>query len=156
PSIVARSSPTRPSLVAAGRSSRNNREDTIDRIEPRMATPTTTAEPPTLPRPSPLRWLTDVFASTVGLKFLVAVTGLALTGFVIFHLLGNLQVFAGRDAFNKYAQTLKSLGPLLWVARGGLLTVFVIHIFIALRLKKRNLDARPVPYKFERTVKASW
>jgi succinate dehydrogenase / fumarate reductase cytochrome b subunit len=121
-----------------------------------MATTTTPAEPPPLPRIAPLRWLTEVFSSTVGLKFLVAVTGLALTGFVIFHLLGNLGVFAGRDAFNKYAQTIKSLGPLLWLARGGLLTVFLVHIFIALKLKKRNLDARPVAYKYERTVKASW
>ena len=86
----------------------------------------------------------------------MALTGLALTGFVIVHLLGNLQVFLGREAMNHYAQSLKELGPLLWIARGGLLTVFLIHIFLALRLKKLSLDARPVDYKYQRLVRATW
>jgi succinate dehydrogenase / fumarate reductase cytochrome b subunit len=93
--------------------------------------------------------------STVGAKFLVALTGLALTTFVIFHMLGNLQIFLGRDAYNSYAQALQKLGPLLWVARGGLLACVVIHLGLALKLKKRNLDARPQRYVVERTKKAS-
>jgi succinate dehydrogenase / fumarate reductase cytochrome b subunit len=106
--------------------------------------------------PSALRWLSNLFSSTVGAKYLVAITGLLLTGFVLVHMLGNLQVFLGRDAMNKYAQSLKAMGPLLWVARGGLLALFVCHLFLALRLKKKSLDARPVRYQNERTLQATW
>lgn len=103
-----------------------------------------------------LHWLKPIFASTVGGKFLVALTGLALTGFVIAHLLGNLQIFLGRDALNDYAVKLKDFGPLLWIARIGLLTVFVIHIWLALRLKIRSREARPIAYAHEQTVQASF
>lgn len=104
---------------------------------------------------NPFRWLTTLVSSSIGAKYLVAITGLLLTGFVLFHMLGNLQVFLGRDAFNSYAQKLKSTGPLLWVARGGLLTLLVTHLFLALRLKKISLDARPVRYVYENTVQAT-
>ncbi len=100
-------------------------------------------------------WYVRTLQSTVGAKFIVALTGLALTTFVIFHMLGNLRVFLGRDAYNSYAQALHQLGPLLWVARGGLLACVVIHLGLALKLKKRNLDARPQRYVVERTKKAS-
>jgi len=102
------------------------------------------------------RWLGEVLASSVGAKFLVAITGFLLTLFVIVHLLGNLQIFLGRDAMNSYAHYLKSLGPLLWIVRGGLLAVFVVHLFLAMRLWKRSLDARPTPYKYQRFTKATW
>src|SRR5262245_16877341 len=72
--------------------------------------------------------------STVGSKFLVALTGLLLTGFVIAHMTGNLLIFKGRDALNSYALFLKDRGPLLWLARIGLLVAFVLHIVLAVRL----------------------
>lgn len=103
-----------------------------------------------------LRWLSSLVSSTVGAKFLVAVTGMLLTGFVLAHMLGNLQVFLGRDALNKYAHSLKQLGPLLWMARGGLLFVLIVHLFLALRLKKLSLDARPVRYQYARTIESTW
>src|ERR1019366_6804364 len=103
-----------------------------------------------------LDWLLPVFASTVGGKFLVALTGLALTGFVIVHMAGNLQIFLGAEAINEYAKKLKDLGPLLWIARIGLLVVFVIHIWLALRLKIRSREARPIGYAHEQTVQASF
>lgn len=102
-----------------------------------------------------LDWLYPILASTVGGKFLVALTGLALTGFVIIHMLGNLQIFLGPDAINEYAHKLKDLGPLLWAARAGLLLVFIIHIWAAIKLKMRSQQARPVAYAHERTVQAS-
>ena len=117
---------------------------------------TSTADPVVPTRASPFRWIAELLASSIGAKYLVALTGLALTGFVIVHLLGNLQVFLGREAMNSYAQSLKNLGPLLWIARGSLLAIFVLHIAMALRLKKLNLDARPVDYKFQRLVRATW
>jgi succinate dehydrogenase / fumarate reductase cytochrome b subunit len=90
------------------------------------------------------------------MKQLMAITGLGLAVFVLAHLLGNLQVFAGRDVFNDYAQTLQGLGPLLWIARGGLLIIVLIHIAAGLRLVGLNSAARPVKYKMLKPVKSSW
>ena len=100
-------------------------------------------------------WFQPYLTSTVGQKVLVAVTGSMLIGFVVAHMLGNLQVFAGRDKLNEYAKTLKSFGPLLWVMRGGLLTVFLVHILLALSLKKRSIDARPIRYVYDNVIQAT-
>jgi succinate dehydrogenase / fumarate reductase cytochrome b subunit len=93
--------------------------------------------------------------STIGGKVVMALTGLGLLGFVFFHMLGNLQIFLGQDAVNKYAKFLKDQGALLWVARIGLLTLFLLHIVIAIRLKMHSLAARPIPYYFRNTIKAT-
>lgn len=85
----------------------------------------------------------------------MALTGLGLIGFVIAHLIGNLQVFAGPEAINSYAQTLKDLGPLLWVARGGLIVLFVTHLTLALQLNRTNQMARPIAYAKADTIKAT-
>jgi succinate dehydrogenase / fumarate reductase cytochrome b subunit len=61
-------------------------------------------------------------------------------------MLGNLQVFAGREALNSYAEKLQHLGPLLWVARGGLLLIVLVHIVLAVRLALENRAARPERY----------
>src|SRR5688572_17786384 len=66
-------------------------------------------------------WLTRMLGSSVGLKYLVAISGLVLTVFVIGHLAGNLSIFAGRSAINEYAFMLKKTPSLLWAVRGGLL-----------------------------------
>lgn len=86
------------------------------------------------------------FRSSIGAKWLMAATGLALLLFVIAHMLGNLQVFLGRDRLNNYAEGLQHLGALLWVARLGLLALFVIHVVTAIRIANENKAARPVPY----------
>ena len=105
---------------------------------------------------SPATWLVHALGSTVGNKYLVALTAWALTGFVLVHMSGNLLIFKGRDALNSYALFLKDRGSLLWLARGGLLAVFVIHIWLTVRLKLRNRAARPVAYAYEQTIQASW
>src|SRR5262245_27910864 len=79
------------------------------------------------------KWLLPALTSTVGSKFLVALTGLALTGFVYAHMSGNLLLFAGQQKLNDYAQFLKDRGALLWAARLGLLVTFVLHLTLALR-----------------------
>ncbi|MGQ0553388.1 MAG: succinate dehydrogenase cytochrome b subunit [Planctomycetota bacterium] len=84
--------------------------------------------------------------SSLGRKILVALTGLGLLGFVLAHMLGNLQVFLGPEALNAYAENLKGLGPLLWVARIGLLALALTHVVLALRTAAQNRAARPVPY----------
>ena len=96
-----------------------------------------------------------VFGSPVGAKMLMALTGLMLTGFVLAHLSGNLLLYAGQEKFNAYAHGLQSLGLLLWLARGGLLTAFVLHLYLAIKLTIENKAARPVPYAHEATIQAS-
>jgi len=85
----------------------------------------------------------------------MAVTGLLLFGFVVSHLVGNLQLLQGPDAINGYAKWLHDLGPMLWVARIGLLAVFVLHIVTAIRLTQANKAARPVAYAKPNTVQAT-
>ena len=75
-----------------------------------------------------MSWMTRTLGSSIGAKAVMAITGVALVGFVIVHMAGNLLVFAGKDAFNDYAETLQSLGALLWVARIGLLAAVALHI----------------------------
>jgi len=82
--------------------------------------------------------------STVGQKVITAATGLGLVGFVVGHLLGNLQMFLGPEAINVYAYKLKSLGLLLWVSRIGLLGLIALHIAMTVRLAIRNHRASPV------------
>ena len=93
--------------------------------------------------------------SPVGAKVVMAVTGLALMGFVVMHMAGNLLVYAGRDALNKYAEGLHSLGALLWLARAGLLVAFVAHVAMAFKLTMANRAARPVGYQYNATVQAT-
>lgn len=100
-------------------------------------------------------WLRPFATTTVGRKAITAITGFLLTGFVVVHLIGNLKVLAGQDAINGYAHFLKDLGPLLWVARGGLLTLFAVHIYLALTLALKSRAARSVPYQNPVTIQAS-
>jgi len=101
-------------------------------------------------------WVTQFVTSTVGSKFLVAITGLGLTGFVIAHMAGNLQIFLGADAINEYAKKLKDMGPLLWLGRLALLAIFVLHIGLAVRLKLNATAARPIGYAHPNNVQATW
>jgi succinate dehydrogenase / fumarate reductase cytochrome b subunit len=94
--------------------------------------------------------------SSLGAKYVMAVTGIGLIGFVVAHMLGNLLIYLGPDALNSYAHALKDKPALLWPARIGLLTIFVIHIFLGIRLKQQNQSARGVPYVYEDTVQANW
>lgn len=82
----------------------------------------------------------------MGLKLLMAVTGLAMVGFVLGHMAGHLAVFQGQDAYNDYAAFLQGLGGLLWVVRFGLLAIIGIHIACAVKLTARNMAARPSRY----------
>ncbi len=102
-----------------------------------------------------MNWLCDFWRSSIGGKVTMAVTGLLLFGFVIAHLLGNLQLFAGPDKINAYAKMLHDLGPLLWVARIGLLVIFVLHVATAIRLSRANQAARPVAYAKQATMQAT-
>jgi succinate dehydrogenase / fumarate reductase cytochrome b subunit len=94
--------------------------------------------------------------SSLGAKYVMALTGLALIGFVVAHMTGNLLVYAGQGALNSYAAALKHRPALLWAARLGLLAVFVIHVILGVRLTRQNVQARPVGYVREGTLEANW
>jgi succinate dehydrogenase / fumarate reductase cytochrome b subunit len=98
----------------------------------------------------------QLWGSTVGLKVAMAVTGLLLLLFVLQHLVGNLKVFAGQDAFNSYADFMQSLGLIKWGVRFGLLAVLAVHVAAALKLRARNAAARPSRYAVLRPRASKW
>ena len=76
----------------------------------------------------------------------MAVTGLIMIAFLIAHVLGNLQMFAGPLKINEYSAALHRLGPLLWLARGALIVALVLHVTAAYQLTQRTRTARPIGY----------
>jgi succinate dehydrogenase / fumarate reductase cytochrome b subunit len=100
-------------------------------------------------------WVFKFAKSSIGAKVIMAVTGLVLFGFVLVHMAGNLQVFLGQEAYNKYAHFLKSLPELLWPARAVLLSSVLLHIASGLRLAALDRAARPIGYQDRRYRKAS-
>ena len=85
--------------------------------------------------------------SSIVRKQLVAVTGLAMVGFLIAHLAGNLLIFGGPEVFNAYVHKVASYGPLLWVMRLGLIAAFVVHVWLTVTLVRENRAARPLAYE---------
>ena len=83
--------------------------------------------------------------TTVGKKVIMAVSGFILVGFVIGHLLGNLQLYLGPEAINGYAAKLHSMPPVVWTARLVLLFCVGVHIVAAAQLWLRNRASRPGP-----------
>lgn len=96
-----------------------------------------------------------LFGSSIGRKFLMAITGLVLVGFVTGHLVGNFQVFAHPDKINGYAHFLQSLGPALWAVRLFLLACVGIHVWAAVVLALENKAARgPEAYGVNKWLQA--
>ncbi len=86
-------------------------------------------------------------SSSIGRKWIVALTGLALFGFVVGHLIGNLQMFLGSpEPINRYGAFLQGLGELLWAIRLGLLVMLVLHVVFTIKLRLENRAARPAGY----------
>lgn len=98
--------------------------------------------------------LLKFWRSSIGKKWLVATTGLALLGFVIAHLAGNLQMFAGAEKINAYAEFLHANQKPLWVARIGLIACFFTHIAATLTLVRLNSAARPQAYALTKSVQS--
>jgi succinate dehydrogenase / fumarate reductase cytochrome b subunit len=87
--------------------------------------------------------------STIGRKVIMAVTGAILFGFVLVHMLGNLQVYLGPEAINHYGVFLRQLlhGAGIWIARAVLLAAVSLHIWSAASLTRSSRRARPVGYR---------
>jgi succinate dehydrogenase / fumarate reductase cytochrome b subunit len=88
------------------------------------------------------------YRSTVGKKVVMAVTGLIGVGYVILHMAGNLQVFAGREKINGYAALLHGPGAeILWLVRFVLIVAVTLHVVSAYQLTQLARRARPVGYE---------
>jgi succinate dehydrogenase / fumarate reductase cytochrome b subunit len=85
-----------------------------------------------------MSWFSNYIKSSVGAKHIMAITGLALVGFVLAHMAGNLQIFIGQEAVI------------------GLIVVFLVHVFSAFRLVSLNRAARPIKYKRVHTEESSF
>jgi succinate dehydrogenase / fumarate reductase cytochrome b subunit len=94
--------------------------------------------------------------SSIGKKLIVAVTGLAMVLFLAGHLTGNLLIYAGREAFNEYAEFLHDAGhgALIWVARIGLLVAVGLHVWATVLLTRENKAARKIEYEFKQHIQA--
>lgn len=102
-----------------------------------------------------MSWFFSYVRSSIGAKHLMALTGLGMVLFAIAHMVGHLGMFSGQDAYNSYAHFLQGLGALKWLARGGLVAIFVLHIATAIRLVMINRAARPVRYAAYKPVRSS-
>ena len=103
-----------------------------------------------------MKLCSDIFGSSLGKKFIMAVTGFILFLFVIGHLAGNLQVFLGAESLNRYGEFLQSNVELLWPVRIFLLIMVALHIWSAAKLSRDNYTARPVGYAEYRPVGSSY
>ncbi|MGN6384784.1 MAG: succinate dehydrogenase cytochrome b subunit [Verrucomicrobiota bacterium] len=88
-----------------------------------------------------------LFGSSLGKKYIMAISGMALFAFVVLHMVGNLQIFLGPDAINDYGYFLQSKPELVWPARFGLLVLVLLHIWAAIKLSAENRAARPKGYR---------
>lgn len=107
--------------------------------------------------------LSRLYRSAVGLKALMAVSGIVLFGFVLGHMAGNLKLYLGPESINHYAEWLREVGtPLLpragvlWIARIGLLVAVAVHIGAAWKLTLVNRRARPQGYEGRSVVQATY
>ena len=106
-----------------------------------------------------LRWLREVWRSTIGKKVIVAVTGVILALYVVAHVLGNLKALEGNGsgggaAIDTYAEWLRTVGEpaipregVLWTVRVVLILALVLHIAAIVQLTRRNWAARPPGYR---------
>ncbi len=102
------------------------------------------------------------FGSSIGKKIVMAVTGIMLVGFVVAHVIGNLQLYLPAhegeypiDAYGRFLHTLLH-GSGIWIARAGLLAAVVLHIWAAVGLTLMNRAARPIGYQKQTPVASTF
>jgi len=98
-------------------------------------------------RPAPRNRVQRLLTSSIGLKLIMAFSGVLLSLFALGHMLGNLQAFQGAEALDDYGKLLRKEPALLWTARIGLLVLVGLHIYGYLALTRRNGTARPQGYR---------
>lgn len=107
-------------------------------------------------------WPLAFYQSAIGKKWVMAVTGIVLLGFVLAHMVGNLKIYLGEEEFNAYGLGLRTFGApffprtyALWALRLGLIAAFVLHIHAAYTLTLMNRRARPIRYQSKRDYVAA-
>jgi succinate dehydrogenase / fumarate reductase, cytochrome b subunit len=96
-----------------------------------------------------MSWFIQTCRSSLGKKYIMALTGLMLGGFLLVHAIGNSTIFWGRDAFNAYAHHLHSLGIFVPIFEAGLYSIFFLHVITAVILFLENRKARGGKYAVE-------
>jgi len=94
--------------------------------------------------------------SSIGLKITMALTGVILSGFVLVHMLGNLQAYQGAEALDAYGKLLRKEPALLWTFRLVLLSAVGLHIWAFISLTRKNLQARPQAYQARKYKESSF
>lgn len=101
--------------------------------------------------------------STITLKILMAGSGIIFVLYVLAHMYGNLKAFAGHDAYNEYAEHLRTIGEpmlphgnLLWMMRIGLVVALVVHVYAAAKLWRRARSARTQKYVVKKNLASSF
>ncbi|MBU0560816.1 MAG: succinate dehydrogenase cytochrome b subunit [Bacteroidetes bacterium] len=100
-------------------------------------------------------WLIRSINSSIGKKFIMALTGLSLILFLAVHLIGNLTLYWGPEAFNGYVQTLDVVKPIIRVVEVILALVFISHIFYGVWLWIINKIAKAGKYAVNASSKNS-
>lgn len=102
-------------------------------------------------------WPVEFYSTAVGKKWVMALTGVGLMGFVFAHMIGNLKMYLGREDFDAYAHSLRELlhpimpnHVVLWALRLGLIAMGVFHVHAAYTLTRMNHRSRPVKYQSPR------
>lgn len=111
---------------------------------------------------APRPFLLDFWSSSLGKKWVMAVSGLVGLGFVFFHMIGNLKMYLGEEDLNHYAEFLRDLlypiapeKSVLWLLRLGLIGALLVHLLAAAQLTVQNRRARPVRYQSQRDYVAA-
>lgn len=129
--------------------------------------PTARSRPPvsgTAHRPAKRKapFLLELYRSSLGKKYVMAITGMAVLGFVFAHMVGNLKMYLGPAEFNHYGEFLRELlvpilprTVFLWLLRIGLIVALVLHVHAAFSLTIINRKARPVAYASKRDFLAA-
>jgi len=124
----------------------------------------TTAPAPLVNGPVKKRrwWPLELYRSAVGKKWIMAITGIVLLGFVLVHMVGNLKAYLGPEEMNHYGEGLRDIFTpifprsfVLWTVRVVLIATFALHIHAAYALTKMNHRARPTKYASERDYVAA-
>src|SRR5579864_8157822 len=116
-----------------------------------------------LARSRPISGLTSLWRSTIGKKYVMAISGLIWFGYLIVHLWGNLKIYAGPSYLNDYGGFLRTVGEpffgfsqLLWLARIILIPAFVIHVWAAVQLTTRDNASRPTRYSLRKNLESTF
>jgi len=99
-----------------------------------------------------MRW----YKTSLGKKFIMAITGLLMVLFVIAHMLGNMTTFGGANGLNAYAEHLRVFPPGLYAFRAVMALAFLLHVYMGISLYLENKAARPVDYAKKQNDKTTF